>query len=160
MKKIEILTIPCLLLTLAVALAPAHGQALTNTTIVHNGTAPFGEGPNPCTGLMDTGTLTYNLVMHITVDSNGEVHTTISQTGDINVVEENGVVYTGHIHFVFSVNLQFLGDGRFVTTMTVAGHATGSDGSMIRVFAIQHITLKSITGPPTVEFERMTLSCS
>lgn len=159
MRKITLVSAVALTFVTAFLASPVYGQAFTETTIVLNGVAPFGEGPNPCTGLMDTGTITYNGVMHITASPKGALLTG-TQTGDIMVVSENGVVYTGHITASFKGRIQLTADGGFVSTSTFAGRARGSDGSTVQVTGVFHVTVNSFTEPPVVEFSNFTLRCT
>ncbi len=49
--------------------------------------------------------------MHVTADSAAGSHLTAAQTGDILVVEENGVVYTGRVTSQGTFDIRTTADG-------------------------------------------------
>jgi hypothetical protein len=139
--------------------AQANGAgAVSITQTFHNATMFVAASPNPCTGVPGDLTLTYNGVAHMTVLTSGvgagTGWGTFTATGALNVVQVDGVIYTGHFTTWdgFNFNLQ-----NFTGTGTFSLHATGTDGSTLRYHEVMHIT--ALLGPtPTiiVSFDKPT----
>src|SRR5215813_5494884 len=93
---------------LLVAAMPAFADgrgATTFTQTFHNATDSF-AAPNPCTGVPATATLTYNGVLHFTVNKAGDFWATGTQTGDFLLVPDDPSqpTYTGHFTAWFGVS--------------------------------------------------------
>ena len=140
---------------------PAHANgagALTLTQPFHNATMTLTNSPNPCTGVPGDGTLTFNGVVHMTVLTSGvgagTGWFTFTATGDLNIVQVDGVTFTGHFTMWdgASGNLN-----NFTGTSTFNIHATGSDGSTVVFHAISHITVLLTSPTPTVVVQFMTM---
>src|SRR5262249_1281506 len=94
---------------------------------------------NPCTGAPGTVTLTYNGVLHFTVNKAGSLWATGTQTGDFVLVPDDPAqpTYTGHFTAWFGVsdNRQ---NGVDHSTFTI--HGTGSDGSKLQFHDTMHLS--------------------
>src|SRR5258708_34661865 len=115
------------LLVSIVTVSAAGAGAVSYTQTFHNATDSF-PAANPCTGAPSTATLTYNGVMHYTVNKAGDFWATGTQTGSFVLVPDDPTqpTYTGHFTTWFGVsdNKQ---TGVAHSTFTI--HGTGSDGS-------------------------------
>ncbi|HEY7780586.1 MAG TPA: hypothetical protein VIC85_10295 [Ktedonobacterales bacterium] len=132
------------------ALADGNGSQ-TTTVHFHNATDSF-PSPNPCTGADGVVTLTYNGVMHFTVNKAGDFWATGTETGDFSFVptDTNQPSYTGHFTSWFgeSDNNQ-----NGVDHSTFSLHGTGSDGSSIQFHETQHFSTNA-NGDVTVSFDK------
>jgi len=122
--------------------AAAAGQgATTFTQTFHNATDSFAAA-NPCTGAPGTVTLTYNGVLHFTVNKAGNLWATGTQTGDFLLVPDDPLqpTYTGHFTAWFGVsdNLQ---NGVDHSIFTI--HGTGSDGSTLQFHDTMHLSMSA-----------------
>jgi hypothetical protein len=86
-------------------ISAAGAGAVTYTQTFHNATDSF-PAANPCTGAPSTATLTYNGVMHYTVNKAGDVWATGTQTGSFVLVPDDPTqpTYTGHFTTWFGVS--------------------------------------------------------
>jgi hypothetical protein len=117
----------------------AAGQgATTFTQTFHNATDSFAT-PNPCTGVPGTVTITYNGVLHFTVNKAGDFWATGTQTGSFVLVPDDPTqpTYTGHFTAWFggSDNRQ-----NEVEHSTFTIHGTGSDGSTLQFHDTMHLS--------------------
>ena len=130
------------LLVVAAVPALADGQgATTFTQTFHNATDSFAT-PNPCTGVPGTVTITYNGVLHFTVNKAGDFWATGTQTGSFVLVPDDPTqpTYTGHFTAWFggSDNQQ-----NEVEHSTFTIHGTGSDGSTLQFHDTMHLSLSA-----------------
>jgi hypothetical protein len=130
------------LLVVAAVPALADGQgATTFTQTFHNATDSFAT-PNPCTGAPGTVTITYNGVLHFTVNKAGDFWATGTQTGDFVFVPDDPTqpTYTGHFTTWFgdSDNRQ-----NEVEHSTFTVHGTGSDGSTLQFHDTMHLSVSA-----------------
>ena len=120
----------------------AAGQgATTFTQTFHNATDSFAT-PNPCTGVLGTVTITYNGVLHFTVNKAGDFWATGTQTGSFVLVPDDPTqpTYTGHFTAWFgdSDNRQ-----NEVEHSTFTVHGTGSDGSTLQFHDTMHLSMSA-----------------
>lgn len=147
-------------LLMAVPAQASGAGAVSMTQTFHNAVQTMADSPNPCTGVLGDVTLTYNGVMHVTFLTSGvgagTGWGTFTATGDLSVIQDNGVTYTGQFMTWdgFNFNLE-----NFTSTMTFIVHATGSDGSTVSFHSVAHITAL-LTSPPTVVVQFMMGTCS
>src|SRR5262249_43513261 len=135
----------CALIALHLVVSPsaaAAGQgATTFTQTFHNATDSF-AAPNPCTGVPATATLTYNGVLHFTVNKAGDFWATATQTGDflLRLDDPYQPTYTGHFTACFGVsdNRQ---NGVDHSIFTI--HGTGSDGSTLQFHDTMHLSMSA-----------------
>lgn len=133
-------------LLLTFASASAAG-AVTSTQTFHNATDSFPTA-NPCTGAPGTATITYNGVMHYTVNTDytvntaGHVHATGTQTGSVVLVPDDPTqpTYTGHFTAWFGVSDN---QQNGVDHSTFSVHAVGSDGSSLRFHEVAHLSVSA-----------------
>jgi hypothetical protein len=130
------------LLVVAVRPAVADGQgATTFTQTFHNATDSF-AAPNPCTGAPGMVTITYNGVLHFTVNKAGDFWATGTQTGDFVLTPDDPTLptYRGHFTTWFGV-----GDNRRngVEHSTFSAHGTGSDGSTLQFHDTMHLSVSA-----------------
>lgn len=141
--------------------AQASGAgAVSFTQNMHNVTSTF-DVVNPCTNQSGTVTETYNAVLHVTVLTSGvgagTGWFTFTISGDITLVQTNGVTYTGHMTGWDggNMNLQnFTGTDIFIVT------ANGSDGTHISFHAVAHITVVMTNSSPTVVVQFAMGTCN
>jgi hypothetical protein len=144
-------------LLMAVPAQAAGAGAISFTQTFHNATMTLVDSPNPCTGVPGDGTLTYNGVAHVTVLSNQTGWETFTATGDLNILQDDGVTYTGSFTNWdgFNFNLQnATGTGTFIV------HATGSDGSTVDFHGVFHMTVLFTSPTPTVVVQFNMGTCS
>ena len=130
------------LLVVAARPAVAGGQgATTFTQTFHNATDSFAT-PNPCTGAPGMVTITYNGVLHFTVNNAGDFWATGAQTGDFVLTPDDSTqpTYTGHFTTWFgdSDNRQ-----NEVEHSTFTVHGTGSDGSTLQFHDTMHLSVSA-----------------
>lgn len=139
-----------LLLVSITTISAAGAGAVTYTQTFHNATDSFPVA-NPCTGAPSTATITYNGVMHYTVNKAGDIWATGTQTGSFVLVPDDPTqpTYTGHFTTWFGVsdNNQ---NGVDHSTFTI--HGTGSDGSTLSFHDVAHLSV-SASGL-TVSFDK------
>jgi hypothetical protein len=137
-----------LLLVTIVTVSAAGTVSYTQT--FHNATDSF-PAANPCTGAPGTATLTYNGVLHYTVNNAGDIWATGTQTGSAVLVPDDPTqpTYTGHFTTWFGVS-----DNKQngVDHSTFSVHAVGSDGSTLRFHDVAHLSV-SASGL-TVSFDK------
>jgi hypothetical protein len=116
---------------------------------------PFG---NPCTGAPGNVAITFNAVMHVTIQTSG------AGAGDVRMIgneEGDGVLtpadsalptYSGHFTSRFA-DLDNLRNGVDSSILTI--HAIGTDGSTLDFHMVQHVSV-SATGV-TVSFDNIGL---
>jgi hypothetical protein len=120
------------LLVVATRPAVADGQgATTFTQTFHNATDSF-AAPNPCTGAPGMVTITYNGVLHVTVNKAGA----FALTPD----DLTQPTYSGHFTTWFGDS-----DNRRngVEHSTFTAHGTGSDGSTLRFHDTMHLSVSA-----------------
>lgn len=130
------------LLVVAARPAAADGQgATTFTQTFHNATDSF-AAPNPCTGAPGMVTITYNGVLHVTVNKSGDFWATGTQTGDFVLTPDDPTqpTYSGHFTTWFGDS-----DNRRngVEHSTFSVHGTGSDGSTLRFHDTMHLSVSA-----------------
>lgn len=133
-----------------VALADGNG-ARTFTQTFHNATDSFAN-PNPCTGAPGTVTITYNGVMHSTINKAGDFWITGTETGSFVFIPDDLTQpsYIGHFTTWFGESDNLQND---VQHMTFSVHGTGSDGSSIVFHETQHLSTNA-NGVVTVSFDK------
>ena len=129
------------------SVASAHAETFTVTG--QDVTETFLD-VNPCTGDPAQLTITYNFVLHITVDPTGGSHMTGTFTGTFEAVPLDPTLpsFTGHFTQWFGENLGPNSAG-FWVTFNVKG--TGSDGSTLSLNAVFQAHFSN--GVLHVEFE-------
>ena len=120
------------------------------TTVVLGATDSFAD-VNPCTGDAAMITVTYNSIFHLTTLPSGEVHLTSTLTGTfiLDPVDPALPTYTGHL---VDWSNQIHNQNQAVATFTTRAQGRGSDGSIIRLGIIAHVTADTVdvsTEPPT-----------
>src|SRR5258708_28170733 len=119
-----------------VTVSAAGAGAVMYTQTFHNATDSF-PAANPCTGAPSTATITYNGIMHYTVNKAGDLWATGTQTGSFVLVPDDPTLptYTWHFTTWFGVsdNKQ---NGVDHSTFTI--HGTGSDGSTLTFHDVAH----------------------
>jgi hypothetical protein len=138
---------------LLVTTTSVFAKTVTFTQTFHHATQTFPTS-NPCTGAPGTVTLTFNGVVHVTMDTNtGTGHMTETMTGDFVFVPDDPTQPTITGHFTSwdgeNQNIQ-----NFTATATFNLHGTGSDGSRLQGHFLAHISV-SATGI-TILFDKMT----
>jgi hypothetical protein len=144
---------------LVALLTPMAALAQADTTTTHfSDTVTFPE-VNPCTGATGTETDTFKGVTHVTALPDGGFHETTTVTTSFTFVPDDASqpTLTGKSTFWDGENVSSQNNLTF--TVTFSAHAKGSDGSMITVHGVAHITLHA-DGTVTVEFEKEQLTCS
>ena len=106
---------------------------------------------NPCTGDPATITVTYNAVVHLTTLPSGEVHLSSTLTGNfvLEPLDPALPTYTGHL---LDWSNQIHNQNQDVATFTTRAQGRGSDGSIIRLGIVAHVTADTVdvsTQPPT-----------
>lgn len=129
-----------LLLTLSSALADGNG-ATTFTQTFHNAVATM-PSANPCTGVPGTVTLTYNGVIHFTVNKAGDFWDTGNQTGDFVFIPDDASQpsYTGHFHNWFGDSFN---NRNQVDHFTFQVNGVGSDGSTLTFHEVGHFSVSA-----------------
>ena len=120
------------------------------TTVVIGATDSFAD-VNPCTGDPATITVTYNAVVHLTTLPSGEVHLSSTLTGSfvLDPLDPALPTYTGHL---LDWSNQIHNQNQDVATFTTRAQGRGSDGSIIRLGIVAHVTADTVdvsTQPPT-----------
>lgn len=145
-----LMLVALLLFPASSALADGNGST-TFTQTFHNATDSFVD-VIPCLGAPATITLTYNGVLHYTVNKAGDFWATGTQTGSVEAVplDSSLPTYTGHFTTWFgtSDNKQNSVDH---STFTV--HATGSDGSRLTFHDTMHVSTNA-NGVLVVSFDK------
>lgn len=143
--------------TSASAAAGGTGHTVTMTEHIHGIFDPGVEGPNPCSGAdLVSVEASGNLVNHVTYFPDGdEVWATFTETGQVTILDSNGVTYTGHftVWGNFNVNEQNANN-----TFTLTFMLKGSDGSTLTLHEVQHFALNA-NGVVTVNFDTTRLTC-
>ena len=139
--------------------ANANGAgAVSLTQTFHNATMPLVDSANPCTGVLGDGTLTYNGVIHMTVLTSGvgagTGWFTLTAAGNLNILQDDGVPFTGHFTMWDGGNNNL---NNLTGTSTFNIHATGSDGSTVDFHAVFHVTVLLTSPTPTVVVQFMTM---
>ena len=136
--------------TVTAAYADGNG-AQTFTQTFKNQTDQFVDFV-PCRDYQATITITYNGVLHFTVNKAGDFWATGTMTGTATVVslDPSNPSFTGHFTMWFgeSDNKQ---NGVDHSTFTV--HLTGSDGSSIKAHETAHVS--SSASGMTVSFDKL-----
>jgi hypothetical protein len=138
---------------LLVTTASVFAQTVTFTQTFHHVTQTFPTS-NPCTGVPGTVTVTFNGVVHATMDTTtGTGHMTETMTGDFVFVPDDPTqpTFTGHFTSWDGENQNIQ---NFTATATFNLHGTGSDGSRLQAHMLAHISV-SATGI-TIEFFKTT----
>jgi len=141
-----------LVVTSAAASADGNG-AQTTTQHFKNATDTFVDFV-PCRSFRATITITFNGVLHFTVNKAGDFWATGTMTGTARAVPLNprNPSFTGHftIWFGTSDNKQ---NGVDHSTFTV--HLTGSDGSTIKSHETVHLSTNASGNGLTVSFDKL-----
>jgi hypothetical protein len=143
-----------LLLSGLPAFADGNG-AQTFTQTFHNATDTFAQ-PNPCTGDPGTVSITYNGVMHFTINKAGDLWATGTETGGFVFTPDpqlapNAPSYTGHFTTWFGVSDN---NRNGVDHSTFSLHGVGSDGSTLAFHETQHFSINA-NGDITVAFDKV-----
>lgn len=150
MGALVFLAVVALLLVTATSV---NAKTVTFTQTFHHITQTF-PASNPCTGVTGTVTLTFNSVVHVTMDTTtGTGHMTETMTGDFVFVPDDPTqpTFTGHFTSWDGENQNIQ---NFTATATFNLHGTGSDGSRLQGHFLAHISV-SATGI-TIRFDKMT----
>lgn len=132
-----------------------YAKAVTFTQTFQDVTQTFPTS-NPCTGVPGTVTITFNGVVHVTMDTTtGTGHMTETMTGDFVFVPDDPMqpTFTGHFTSWDGENQNIQ---NFTATATFNLHGTGSDGSRLQSNLLAHISV-SATGI-TIQFFKTTCS--
>lgn len=110
--------------------APNSSGGFTCTVNAHGVTMLVGPPNPPCIPPDATGLVSNeNLVMHITVNSAGNVWFTFTAEGDVTLtVPSTGTIYTGHFMIWDGGELN---NRNSVSNMTFNAHLTAPDGSTL-----------------------------
>lgn len=140
------------ILTASTALADGNG-ATTFTQTFHNAVDSMSL-TNPCTGVPGTVTITYNGVIHYTINKAGDFWITGNQTGDFSLVPsvDGQPSYTGHFHDWFGASDN---NQNNVNHFTFQLQGVGSDGSTLSFHETEHISTDA-NGNIVVSFDKMT----
>lgn len=140
------------ILTASTTLADGNG-AITITQTFHNAVTTM-PSANPCSGVPGNVMLTYNGVIHYTIDKAGDFWTTGNQTGDFSFIPSvaSQPSYTGHFHNWFGES-----DNRQnnVNHFTFQVQGVGSDGSVLSFHETEHVSTDA-NGNIVVSFDKMT----
>ena len=144
------------LLVLGASTALADGNGSTTFTQTFHNAVDTMPSPNPCSGVPGTVTLTYNGVIHYTVNKAGGFWITGNQTGDFSFVPDvaGQPSYTGTFHNWFGES-----DNRQnnVNHFTFQVRGIGSDGSALNFHETEHVsTNANANGAVVVSFDKMT----
>ncbi len=150
--RILIVLVLTIAFVMPVSQAFASG-ATSYTETYHNATDSFGQYIS-CINSPATVYITYNGVLHFTVNKAGDFWGTGTQTGTVVAVplDSSLPTYTGHFTTWFGEN-DNLQNGTQTSTFSV--HATGSDGSSLDFHEVEHIS--SSASGATISFDK--LSC-
>jgi hypothetical protein len=130
--------------------------AVTSTQIFKDVTQSF-PFANPCTGALGTVTITFSGIMHVTSQSSGPnagtFHVSGNETGSGVLTPADPALpsYSGHFTSRFDTNTN-ADNGTATTNLNI--HAVGSDGSLLNVHLVEHITITA-TGV-VVSFDHLT----
>ena len=149
-----------LALVVAMPVAAAQHQTVTQTNHVHGAFTEPQFNVNPCTGSPITSfAAAGNVVDHVTYFLEGgqmtEAWGTFTETGKVKLADSNGVTYTGHFTAWGNFNLNERNTNQ---TFTLSFRAAGSDGSSLMGHEVTHLALNA-NGQVTVNFDRMSLTC-
>jgi hypothetical protein len=160
MRRLALLAGLGLALTVAMPVAAAGHQTVTETDHIRGAfTEPMFD-VNPCTGAAITGFAAYgNVVNHVTYfvedGQMTEAWGTFTETGKVTLTDANAVTYSGHFTAWGNFNLN---ERNTNTTFTLSFRATGSDGSSLVGHEVTHFALNA-NGQVTVDFDRMSVTC-
>ena len=168
MKRVALLVVLAIAVASVVVVAPAfgggpNGQTVSETQHIH-GAFDEPAATNPSNGdsfvAPDGGAgiqFTGNLVNHVTYFTNSdEVWSTFTETGATEGTDVGtGVSYTGHATAWGNFNMN---ERNQTSAFTLTIHLTGTDGSSISGHETTVFTLNA-NGDPTVNFDRMNLTC-
>jgi hypothetical protein len=139
------------------ALPSVYATSAANCTAIncnlHGVTIDIGPpGANPCNGQPATSDayVTGNFQVHGSADGS---HTTGTLEGSVTVVQDNGVVYTGHVKDWFGGNINKGGTSEF--SGTAVYDIYGSDGTHYIIHSVSHETITP-AGVITVNFNNLT----
>ena len=160
MRPIALLAGLGLALAIAMPVAAAGHQTVTETDHIHGAFTEPSFNVNPCTGAAITSFDAYgNVVDHVTYfledGQMTEVWSTFTETGKVSLTDANAVTYTGHFTAWGNFNLN---ERNTNDTFTLSFRADGSDGSSLVGHEVTHFALNA-NGQVTVNFDRMSLSC-
>src|SRR5512135_2381802 len=155
-RVISILVLVALLVLPASGALAAGNGAQSFTQTFHNATDTFQQlipciGPDAA-GANGTITITYNGVMHFTVNEAGDFWGTGTETGTAVAVPDDPSLptYTGHFTTWFGVSEN---NRNYVESQTFTVHATGTDGSSITFHETMHLTYNG-NGELVVSFDK------
>jgi hypothetical protein len=160
MRRLALLAGLGLALTVAMPVAAAGHQTVTETDHIRGAfTEPMFD-VNPCTGAAVTGFAAYgNVVNHVTYfvedGQMTEAWGTFTETGKVTLTDANAVTYSGHFTAWGNFNLN---ERNTNTTFTLSFRTTGSDGSSLVGHEVTHFALNA-NGQVTVDFDRMSVTC-
>jgi hypothetical protein len=146
-----------LTLALAVVLPVAAGgdPGTVSVTTTWQDAAEVQTGINPCTGHVVTAYLTSNGVEHLTYFENGDEYWyTLTDTSTFTAIDGD-ITITGHSMFWIGDNWNERNQNM---TVTFEIQARGSDGSLILLREVAHITLNAL-GEVTVSFDMTSATC-
>jgi hypothetical protein len=130
----------------------ADGNGATTTTYnFHNTTQTF-PSANPCSGVLGSLTVTFNGVVHQTINKAGDEWDTGTMTGDFVFVpsDTSQPTYTGHFETWFGDSLN---NHNTVNHFTFHVHGIGSDGSILDFSETAHLSTNA-SGAPVVVFDK------
>lgn len=137
-RVLTVLVLLGLLLAPAATVLADGSGATTFTQTFHNATQTF-VGSTFCSGSLANITLTYNGVIHSTVNKAGDFWFTATMTGDVYAVtlDASPVTYTGHFTNWFGGAIN---NKNMVNDSTFSLHVTGSDGSSFMFHDVAHFS--------------------
>lgn len=136
-------------------LAPTAALA-TQTETIHFTTTSSAAHVNPCSGATGTLTIASSGVVHLTTLDNGTVHVTetITTTATFVPDDPDQPTYTGHYAEWDGFNINA---NNVTGTVTFNAVAHGSDGSLLKMHALYHLTVNANgTVTSTIETEQLT----
>jgi hypothetical protein len=121
--------------------APVSADGATSSTQNFHGAFPPFHVDATCGAASGTVFATGNAVFHITVNAAGDTWVTTTQEGWFTLTPDTGTVtYSGHFAVWFGASLN---KNNTVLHDVLNIRATGSDGSIITVNAVDHLSISA-----------------
>jgi hypothetical protein len=155
MRRLSMLIGLTLALAIALPVAAGGDPGTVSVTTTWHDVPEVQTGINPCTGHLVTGHLTSNGVEHLTYFENGDEYWyTLTDTATFTATDGDTTI-TGHSIFWIGGNWNERNQNM---TVTFEIQAHGSDGSLILISEVAHITLNAL-GEVTVSFNMAKATC-